>query len=1375
MGCLIAGVIFFIQSAAFARTLRSLLIQHLPQDGAIEADFTDLSVKMFPPGLSIRNPRIYVRKPNIFNLPPDSSVQAERIDFIFLPFQMLSGNIRVREVAIVKGNVKLSVPSSIFEAKKSAKSKSAPLSLAWEDLLQVRTDAVSLQETRLTLEKLPGISSAGLFVPYLRVGQSQTQAARGYEVNLELNSIEGGLLTKYPGLSLIWRASAIAHINAMGVAVDSATVVGDGFETNASGHLTGNILLAQGLGLEGNVNLSGDAGKILRALETVGAKVALDGAGTVTLKAKVKAELDNLAGTLSAEGEIAGHDLEFAHWKADQLQFKGDYANGWLNVASLAVSQAEQERVGGFQPGKGGKLNIGAFKFPLFVAGNQAPVQIPLKLERAHLHWLGAGALKQVYPISLRATGPLDVTFFPATREKPWSLLARSGLKVENFLLDNQRLGKVKPLKHVLQIPKFDVTGDVIFDASGFRPTGLILALPNTRLQMGGKVDFKTGFDLTGAGIIKLEDIHEIGENEIRGNGTLSAHVHGPSNRVLIDFDTNLQEASYLHMNFGDFQGRITWDDDPNILRFTKIQLARGKSVYHANGVVDLDHEGTVDMDVAIPSGDVQDFIQVFSYMTQDLWWFPKRLNGPVEAVVKIRGGIEMKKLEVLAKGRGTNWEYLGERFKTITFDGGFDKGRYYLENLIATKHQGGVTGRISYTEVEKAGTIGAASAARASAPEGTVDWDFQTQDFLFSDIDHISQLDIPLRGKLNVHSVGKGATMIASSTSALMTDVALKGRPLPASSLTIKSESHSVQVAGNALGGQGTTELVYDLNPNASSSLRMDLHHLDFSPIVLLINPSLLQDERLAGFISGGLSLRFHAGQLDRSTGQLDLGEYLLAKSGARFELVRPVSVKVADGSFDLRGLGIKGNTGEAELNLQGHQAGLEGQVQGQLDLSIVEFLTSSIQKATGLAQLDFVIGGTLREPNIYGRATLEGVGVQVAALESPFENVAGILQLKQNVITVRNLDGELAGGRVAAEGTVFLLASSYPRLNLKGTLSGNRIKIFPFQYARVRGALHVHGDELPYSVDGSLAVDSALCKEKVLQQKKAEGPKTLQYTPGPNSQTESSSTVSKFKLNIEVAAEKDILVKNDLFDAEFKGKLRIVNTLEAPRVLGNAELIQGRLIFKDRIFNIQSASGTFDNPTTINPSFNLTASTDVNGTKIQLYAAGRLNSWKPELTSNPVMAESEILSLLALGITANEAKRFSAGDRSAIEQGEAASLLLNSLDFNREVQNKTGFQIQLDESVNTQTGTSAFRPQSQSETTAAPKIVIRKKVGDRLTLSAGSTVGVGTNQQKEVNAEFHVNPGFSVIGVFDQTETVDAQDRKSMGVDLKWQTRFK
>jgi translocation and assembly module TamB len=207
-----------------------------------------------------------------------------------------------------------------------------------------------------------------------------------------------------------------------------------------------------------------------------------------------------------------------------------------------------------------------------------------------------------------------------------------------------------------------------------------------------------------------------------------------------------------------------------------------------------------------------------------------------------------------------------------------------------------------------------------------------------------------------------------------------------------------------------------------------------------------------------------------------------------------------------------------------------------------------------------------------------------------------------------------------------------------------------------------------------------------------------------------------------------------------------------------------------------------TFDNPTVINPRFDVGANTEVSGTKIQLYASGTGDRYKIELSSNPVMPESEILSLLALGRTNEESQKLRAGNVSGIQQSEAASLILHSMDFNRDVKEKTGFQIGLGEVTDTTSGSSIFRPQSDTENAAAPKIVLKRKIGKRIDVSVGTTVGAGATSQKEVNADLYLSPSVSVRGVWNYLEGAATQDagasqqgRTSYGLDLKLQKRFK
>jgi len=1360
VGALIIGVILFIQSAQFAGVAKKASVRYLPKDMGVNIDFSEFKIKLFPPGISVQNPRVTVGPHNIVNLPPGSSVRADQIELIFRPFQMFTGNIRIHEAKIINGDVEL-----LFDpnAKKEVIKKKTKLGLHWDELLQVHAEAVALENTRIhvrTPQRENESANSGdsadfkgiqFLASYMRLAQWSGEGGLGYELALDLSEMHGTLIKDFPIQNAIEKIRMRAQINAKGVQLDELALTAKGLEASASGFIRGNILQPTTLPAEGHLQIKGDIGELLTALQLK--KMGSLPSGKFNFDGKVKVDLLKTATTLRAEGNLDVEDAKYQAWHAKQTHIEGVYSSLEENeilIKKMIITEPESPRTGANHPGSGGRVEVNALRIPL---GKVAPIQVDLKLAHAHLHWLAAPVLKSIYALDLRVSGPVQAIFNPTTKK----LQANLGLVIEHFQLDNQKLGQVKPLHKVFEVPEIKLTGPLLIDAAAVRPEGVVLSLPHTELHLGGKIDFKTGYDLTAKGRMRLSDLGTISETAVRGDGTISTHVHGPTNRVLVDNDLDAKNSFYLGLNLGDFKGRVTWDDDPNHLVFSQVQLAQSKTSYTVNGLIDLGKQAHVALAVGIVKGDVADFITIFDQQTRNLAWFPHSLNGNVSGTVAVSGGLGMDQLKIATRLNGSEWEFLGERFKQVVVSGGYDEGKYYLQNFNVTKRSGRFGGRLSYDQKNR------------------FDWEILSQDMSVSDFDHVARLDVPIRGKFNLVSSGQGPIGdLASKTEISVTDVVIRGVGIAASELRLKSEGSTADLKSDLAGGEGNVEAHYDFNPKNLGYIRAEIRHFDFTPFILLLNPSLIKDPALQGYASGKMKLGFYSDRLQLAKGSVELNEYLLAKTGVKFALVHPVSFRPTEGNFEIADLVLRGGAGESVLNLKSQQSKLSGSIAGDTDLAIAEFFSSSVAKARGTAALDVSIGGTLVSPEVYGRVAVSGGSLQVPSLDSPFENITGSLQLRQNILSIQNIVADLAGGNVSVDGTIALFATHASDINLKAQVNGSKLKVFPFQYAKVHGNVAVHGNEIPYLVDGKITVDSALSTEKVFSQKSSGGVKAVQYGPPPSKNSDTG--YPKFKLKIEVNADRGIFVKNNLFDAEAKAHITVVNTLEAPRIIGFAEIVQGKILFKDKNFTVQSGSVEFDNPTLIDPILNLNANAEISGFKIQMLVSRRLSDFKIDLSSTPVLPDSEILSLLTLGVTSSDTKRLTSNDRTVFEQGEAASLLLHSFDFNREVENKTGIQIQLDEAVNSQQGTSIFKAQNSAPDSAAPRLVIKRRIGKNLDFSYGSTLGVGSNNAKEVNGEIHVTPGLSVIGVWDNYETVDSQDnRTSYGLDLKLQKRFK
>lgn len=1385
VGLLVASALFFIQSQLFAGIFKKVVYRYLPKDLGVSADFSEFAIKMYPPGFSLKNPKIKLLEGNVLKMPVGSSVEAERIDFDFRLFQMFSGSVRVHELVIVGGKLKLFYEKATGPAKKNKNNllnKALGMNIQWDELFQFHAEAIVIQNSRAIVQWIDSGKTAELGLSSLRFSQWAGPSGLGYEFSADLSHLGGSVLEDFPFLKSVQGLQVSTHISASGIQIDDIHFKGEGLEVKGAGLVSGDFQnLKEGLSLDAEISSEADVGLVASTLEAAYSSSPQSKAnlkdlstfsGRASFRGHATGNLMKALETLRLQGEFAAKDLQIRKFHADEAQASGVWSSslkgGEIELKKAIVVCHDQERRTN-NGALGGKIEIDSTKFKI---GSEEPIPIKVKLENTQIQWLASMALaniKPIYPLLFKLSGEMDAVITPPSENQDLDVQANLNLLVQDFTLDNQRMGVPKPLKRVFKFNGVKLEGPVSVDEEGIETDGLRLSLGHTELTAEGGVYFKKGgrgFDIHGSGPVSLSDVGEVAENQIRGDGQADVHVHGPLDKIVIDADFDLKDAYYIHLAMGDLKGRLTWEDDPDHLFIHKVQALKGSTQYTIDGMLDLHGEhNTIGLSANISKGNVNEFLQVFYDLTRDLWWFPQSLTGPMSGQLNVSGGLDLKELKVLGKINGDSWDYLGERFEKTSLTGGYDRGKYLISDFHATKRLGRMSGRISFDD------------------SGLFDWDFHTQQLTVSDLDHVAQLDVPIRGRVSLDSTGKGRLgSIVSDTQLAVTDLLVHGAAMPSSQLSISGSSGVYRMKGALFGSQGILDATYDFNPTKPSHIHAEMQHLDFSPALLLVNPKEITDPLLSGVAAGSLNLDFFSGQSERADGSVTISEYSLNKNGTQFALKEPIEFAIKDGTFNidkLTLLGIGPNQtlrSEAVLSLNSHQSFLDGHVTGDMDSSIVEFATSAVQKASGLAHLNFAIGGNLKAPTLSGKAVLEGVGVSVIGLESPFEGVSGTIEIKQNEVFFHDFESDLAGGKCSASGTILLYADRYPVISLKSDISGSKLRFFPFQYAKLDGSLSVTGDHLPYLVEGSFKVDSALSKEKVMQQKQGQGLKALQYSPPPSK--ERLSDYPKFKLKIDAVAERGIFIKNDLFDAELKGSVTVVNTLEAPRIVGTADLIQGNVTFKDHVFQIVSANGVFDNPTVVNPKFNLTAKTEVNGTKVQLYASGAMDDYKLEFSSTPVMTETDILQLLAIGVTPSEAQHMNPADRSAVEQGEAASLLLHSLDFNREVQDKTGLQIQLDESLNNRVGTSAFA-QSAAENTASPRIIIKKQLTKNLDISYGNTVGVGTASDRQINTEYKVTPGFSFIGVWDNYQSTDAAQEKttnySYGLDLKLQKRFK
>lgn len=1355
------AALLLVQSTFFAGWMKGFFTHRIPSEWGIQGDFSDLRFKILPPGLSIRNPEVTLQDGNIAQLPGGSKIQAKSLDLIFYPLQMFTGKITVSEIVVREGKVELFLDPNQFPKTPKNKNRSKG-EFKWEDLFQVRTESIALERSEVILHWADPKFEARFVAE--RLGLSQSDGAF-IELELDLRALSANLPEKLGLPNQIEALRGRVRAGSDSTRIEGLELEAKGLRLHLDGQIQGGLLGARELRLDSNVKISGEIEKVLStfALEQVRSlrnKVS----GELSIDGKLAGDLLRFNETFKVGGKISGTRIRALDWSFDRVELDGEWQSaakagiGEISVKSGRIESAPSERQGGRRGASGGVVLLGGFRIPL---DPKEPIRVPLQFEGAHVHWLAGIGLKDVYPLDFRLSGSADVEFLPAQGPQPWRLEAALDLRIPQFQLDNQKLGADRPLREVLKIPDVRLVGGATVVPTEFRPSGLrLLAGEKTQFDLTGKMHFKDGWDLHAKGPVDFRDIQMLARTPIRGVGALGVHVDGPGSAVKIHFDADFKETEYVSLGLGDLKGRITYDDDASRVIFQQVQLQRGVTSYVGDGRIDLGEQDRIEIDFDVKRGDIHDLSQIFSQQTEGLWWFPSALTGSTQGKIQVSGGLDLAKLNVESHLRGTDWDYYGEKFRSIELKGGYFGGAYRIDELRGVKNQGKFGGRIAFSEL------------------GGFDWQLQTEGWSTADFDRIARLNVPIRGRFEISSRGlTQAGWVTSQTQARFSQAMIRGVPVAESTLTLSSSRGILRGQGRANGAQAELDFQYDFNVGQRSSVGLTLQRFDFSPLFLILNPKLTDDRELAAFVSGAFKLDFESGKSEFGSGRLALEDLSISKRGSRFALARAVSSGIQRGSFQFRDARIRGQRGELGFDLAAQSGVLDGRAEGSVDLSFLEYLTSVVSDASGLVQVSANIGGSLKEPSLNGRAVLQDALLRSPSVEAPFEAISGTMNLRQGVIQIRDLRSSLGGGSLNVEGKVELFADRFPKLELSARLNENRLKIYPFQFVRLGGNLKVTGETVPYLVDGSVRIDQAVSRENISPGGKAQARRSARFMPQASLMQDADFPL--FRMQIRAFADKGIFIRNDLFDAELKGDLTLLNTIQAPRLSGSAELLSGKMSFKDRSFILESGKIQFDNPSTINPKFTMAARADVKNVKISLFASGDMERQKIDLSSDPVMPESEILSLLAIGFRSDDIRRFNQGDASVLQQGEAASLVLDSLGFTRDVKDRTGFEVQLQEAVDGNTGTSIFRPQAQDiGTQAAPKIVIKRQIGKKVGVSVGSTVGVGNSAQQEGKIEIEdVVPGVSVIGVWNSVEGTGTQEAQSSsyGVDLKFEKKFK
>ncbi|MGE3261215.1 MAG: translocation/assembly module TamB domain-containing protein [Bacteriovoracia bacterium] len=1329
--------VLYIQSESFARLAKQNIQSRVARNLGVELNFDRLKIGVLPPSLSLLNVDVKVLSPaNALGLGMDALFKADRLGFTFRMIQAFSSGISINKVFLSDAEVRLDLPKSSGgpNGDKLSEIVHRPIKVKIGEGFFLHIRQFELRNTMVDLGFMDGNQPARLFIK--QIGYlALTPSEEGTDLVANLDEIKI-LMPKMKENLKTLKVGAFLRKNL--ILISSLDVQRKDAVMHAAGKLVGSIDNPNELRpdldiiLRGSIKEMADFEKELASFD-----------GDVLVDAKVVGKIKDPA----IQGKVEISQFHYSLWNIDKLVAAGSYGGG------LAILDSLEAQTGG------GRIAL-KNKLELSVPFRPETKVIQLTLNNLKFQDVAGDLRHDVNNLKLETDGTVGIKleFLAAgSKAKLSALSLRPELAVRELELNNQVFDKKRPYKRIFKVAPFRMNGNIQWrkDQGEVRISESKLVFPSGVLDVRGSVS-DAGFDLYGSSeqVDFTKEVGDIAGIPVAGEGSVRVHVHGPSKAVLMDFDLRQRNARFLNFDFGEINGRVTYDDKKSYLTISDLKGQKSSARYSVNGSVNVGDGDDISLAAVFEQGSPDDLFAIFAHQLKEISWIPHGMTGDLSAGVKVGGGYDggLNTLEIDARVRGRNLSYKGEMVQEFDAQAGLTKGTIYARNATAKKYETLIKGDIDYKI------------------DADMRYSLDVERGKLRNLDFLAAWGLPLDGLFRFHSEGKGRWETLESTSRFaVTNAFARTKPLPQVDFQYDTNAdHSVIRA--SVGQDISLNVKIAANARNDSTAELKVSDSNFDYFLCLLSKANCTDPSIALRLRADGKFAWKGWNWTEMNGGGQLQEITLSKAGFYLRNPAPVEIKVVNGLVATGPIGLEGEGSKLVARAKGKVDGssLDNQVKGTVSLKLLEFATPLIEEGRGKMEVDLGLRGDSGHANFQGFIAFQDGFLRLMGLDAPVEGLRGKLRFADTKVTAEGMQGQLGGGTVQVTGGLNLYLSRAPRFDIDLFLANNRLKFYPVNYAEFADAkLSLTGEHPPYLFSGTAHVKRVMMRNNfsVGSQK---GLKNARYLP-----EKMGGSRSFYETKIRAVADSGIFVENDLLNAEFRGELTLLNNFEYPQMVVRAELVRGKLLFRSSTFTLDHALIRNPSPEIFNPQFSIGGTTNVDNYRINIFASGTTDKPKITFSSYPSIPQEDIVSLLAFGYRGEDTKKLNATDTNNIAYSEVGSILLDQLQINQNLQSK-GLRVKLAPSV-TNTEESIVHPHTATGQ-AAPKVYVQTQILRNLEASFGGTVGATQGQSVDARLEYRLGRKASVSAVYEQTPGLDTTEvRNSYGGDLKFRWGFR
>ena len=513
----------------------------------------------------------------------------------------------------------------------------------------------------------------------------------------------------------------------------------------------------------------------------------------------------------------------------------------------------------------------------------------------------------------------------------------------------------------------------------------------------------------------------------------------------------------------------------------------------------------------------------------------------------------------------------------------------------------------------------------------------------------------------------------------------------------------------------------------------QMQLTFADFNvdPLLRMAIPA---DINSKSSLEGKITMTGPLAEPSQIQADADLNAFTATIGGLPLHSEGPLQALLRDGKLQLKQVHIQGSnmdfvaSGTIDL-LKGYALRLHSE--GTINAALASTMSKDIQ-STG--QVQFVVNarGTAHKPDLQGRAQLSHINMHMMNITNGLTDMNGTMVFDQDRLVVQQLKGSSGGGDLEVKGFVGYKDGIF--VDLTATTEQVRIRYPKGISSSVDAKLRLLGNMDSLLVSGNVQLMRFGMDSNVDLASLATG------GGGVSAPIDPSSPMNRVHLDIHVTSAPELGFQNSFASLAGDVNLRIRGTVENPSVLGRVDITQGSASFAGTKYSLQQGDIIFANPVTIAPEIDLEATARVQNYDIIISLHGPPNKLEISYRSEPPLTQADVLALLALGRTNEQAAMYG-------EQLQAGANLTTEALLGGALNAAVSSRVQKLFGV----GSVRVDPNfvgTLGESTA--RITVEQQVGRNLTLTFATNVN--TTAQQLIQGQLDLTRSVSIIAVRDE-----------------------